>query len=384
MSTPRQGPAAAATEKVRCYYCLHEFSWDGKSSLYTRDEQNKYIELDVSAITDPIKREDRLRRAYVRCPNPKEDPPQDTPPEHHLPIDYMRYRRPLVIGIVGAVAAGKSTLLAMMIDELEQNKLLPYGFAVQPLVQEDHERFREDYLDPLLLDWTPMEKTTIAQESTVDFTDGFLLVHGDDVQQPVVFFDVGGEALARVGSVRNPAVKSRATRFLQAVSALIFVVDPEHLTGLGNPGSNGMGRPARDNTFRRVLGDIVGPSAHATQFLDIPAAIVLGKGDLLRLEPVIARWLNAEDNMGTLDPQQVRAESRDIYAFLHQHQGDSWLLPFDRFQRCTLHVVSATGSKVRNQRYSYGLRPRRVLRPLAAILAMRDVLDIPGAEEVGR
>jgi hypothetical protein len=361
---------------------LHEFSWDGKSSLFTRDEQGIFKPLDISAITDASRREERLSRAYVRCPNPKEDPPEDTPPEHHLPIDYMRYQEPLVIGFIGAVESGKSTLLAMMIDQLDGNKLLRYGFAVQPLVQEDHERFRDEHLRKLLRGET-LDRTRAAQESTIEFTDGFLLVHGDDIKKPVVFFDVGGEALGRVGTVRNPA-NNRATRFLQAVSALIFVVDPEHLIGPGGPGADAMGRPAGDDTFRRVLGDIRRSSGQPAQYLDIPAAIVLGKADLLRLDPVIARWLNAADYGSAVDPLQIRAESKDVYAFLHQHQGESWLLPFDGFKHCTLHVVSATGSKASKERYSQRLRPRRVLQPLIAILAMTGVLNSPGAAEVGQ
>ena len=55
------------------------------------------------------------------------------------------------------------------------------------------------------------------------------------------------------------------------------------------------------------------------------------------------------------------------------------LRPYDAFHRCTLHFVSAAGSRPNLQ----GFRPTHVLDPLVAILAMTGVIADPQAEKVG-
>jgi hypothetical protein len=116
----------------------------------------------------------------------------------------------------------------------------------------------------------------------------------------------------------------------------------------------------------------------------MPAAIVLAKADTLRFEPVIARWLARQEETGELSSREFHEESRDVYAYLQARKGGSWLSPYHRFSRCTLHVVSATGSEIVGTTYSRGLRPRRVLQPLVAILAMAGVIGSPEADWVGR
>lgn len=380
-------PFGQALPTIRCPYCLDLFQWDGQT-LYERDENGVYQQLPpVSPDTDILKREDQQRKAFVRCPNPSGDM-ADRP--HHLPIDYMRYREPLVIGFIGDADSGKSTLLAMMVNDIDNNRLLPYGFAAVPLLQEEHETYRTAKVNPLLRG-TPLEKTKATQEASVEFTDGFLLLKDDDHKQPVVFFDVGGEALGNIGAKKSQedigakksqGDNSRATRFLQAVSAFIFVVDPDRLTGQDGDDTVAVAPQDTDQTFRKVLSTIIGPSAARPMRLAIPAAIVLAKADLLRFEPTIARWLTREDGTGRVDPQAIRDESRDVYAFLYQNDGEPWLLPFDRFRKCTLHAVSATGSRLFNHKYRR-LRPRHVLDPLVAILAMTGVIEDPAATEVG-
>ena len=86
---------------------------------------------------------------------------------------------------------------------------------------------------------------------------------------------------------------------------------------------------------------------------------------------------------GAFEPARIHAESRDLYAFLYQNDATSWLAPFKSFSRCTLHAVSATGGSPVDMKYHRGLRPRRVLEPLLAILAMKGMIDRPGADRVG-
>jgi hypothetical protein len=367
MSSPAQA-SAASTPMVRCPYCLFQFRWDGHT-LFRRTPEGDYVPLDVDQTADPIRREDRLREAYVHCPD------SSGVLAHYLPLDYLRYRQPLVIGLVGTAAAGKSTLLAVMVNEIDRGGLNRYQFTARPLVHERHEAFRHSRLKSLIQDGTTLGKTAPATEN-VEFADAFLLVRDTHVQ-PIVFFDVGGESLAEPGP---------ATRFIQAVNALVFVVDPDRVLGRTRGSVDADGRAQGDAAFKAVLDTLIASSGAPSQFLDIPAAIVLAKADTLRFEPPVARWLRDQDgSVAKIDAGQLRAESRDVFAFLYEHDAGPWLEPFNRFRRCTLHVVSATGSNPdASYTYRHGLRPRRVLEPLMAILAMAGAIDGPEASQVGR
>jgi hypothetical protein len=274
--------------------------------------------------------------------------------------------------------SGKSTLLARMIDEIDnENALRDYGLRARPLIQGKHEQFRKDYLDGLMKNGHTLDQTRSAAQG-VDFVNGILLIKGTDIKQPVIFFDVGGESFT--------ISEDSLTRFIQAFTALIFVVDPDLLTG----------RPAdADRTFKIVADRLRPDSGSEGQYLEKPAAIVLAKADKVRFEPAVARWLTRPTDSGRLDPAQLRAESRDIFAFLHQRIALWSLVPFDTFRRCTLHAVSATGSNAAKPEqpatgsapppaYIHPVRSRRVLEPLVAILAMAGVIDTPGADQVGR
>jgi hypothetical protein len=53
------------------------------------------------------------------------------------------------------------------------------------------------------------------------------------------------------------------------------------------------------------------------------------------------------------------------------------------FQHCTMHVVSATGVAVADERYPRGVRPTRVLRPLVTLLATLGVVRLPDTNGAG-
>jgi hypothetical protein len=276
---------------------------------------------------------------------------------------------------VGAHHAGKTTLLATIVDELGRGRLTPYGFTARPLVDSIHADFQQDSFNVLLGEGAALAATRPASEG-VELADAFLLTKGSS-QLPVAFFDVGGESLAE----DDPAI-----RFIQAVSALIFVVDPDRALGRvdGSLDQRGLPSSIGDRAFNTVLSRLSHSNSKTAQYFDQPAAIVLAKSDTLRFEPVIGRWLR-QDNAaaGAFDPVSLHAESRDLYAFLYKNDATSWLTPFKSFSRCTLHAVSATGGNPVDKKYRRGLRPRRVLGPLLAILAMKGMIDTPGTEQVG-
>jgi hypothetical protein len=362
-------PATAPVPTVRCYHCLDQFAWDQRTVYITDGAGDRQV-VALDKITDPVKRDEALLNAWVLCPNQS----GDFEGAHYLPLGYVRYLPPIVIGMVGRKDTGKSTLLATIVEEIVRGNLTRYGFTAQPLIHDLHPVFRQDRNKFMNLG-TALTASAPAEEQ-VGLAAAFLLTKGS-VQRPIAFFDVGGESLGDSG----PEI-----RFIQAVSALIFVIDPDQALGLVEGSRDQQGRPSSegDRAFNAVLSRLSRSNSQSAQFLSRPAAIVLAKADLLRFEPVVSHWLRQADTSSGLDPERMRAESRDLYGYLYEHYATAWLEPFKHFRRCTLHAVSATGGRSINGKYRRGLRSQRVLDPLVAILAMAEVIDGSSADRVGK
>ncbi|MEO3859312.1 hypothetical protein [Acrocarpospora sp. B8E8] len=349
---------------IRCPVCLDSFPWntDG-ADLYELDSETlQYRLINMANLRDPHKRDYRLRSAFIRCPNPSQDTGT-----HYLPVLYGRYGRPLVIGFVGASRTGKTHLLAAMIGEIEAGNLQRYGLSAVPLDQIRHREFLRDKVHPL---YGGEQLAFTAPSPLPEFVEAMVFSRtGETGGHPVAFFDLSGDQLVQVG---------RSERFLAAADALIFVVDPEKSLRL--PGFATKPSDLGDLTFGNVLDQLFRRDA----ILDIPAVIVVSKSDILRFMHPVDRWLAQTNPGGALDAELLRMESRDVYAFLHQHGAQGWLLPTARCRRCTLHFASATGGRQTNGRYLRQVRPQRVLEPLVAVLAMTGVITGPEAEAVGR
>ncbi|WFB06962.1 hypothetical protein LRS74_07800 [Streptomyces sp. LX-29] len=347
MSTP--------TPAIVCPYCLDPIAFDPEE-LYARNEFEQYTRVDLSAEWHPVRRRDALRATFQRCTG---SPDMD---EHYLPTPYLTHGDPLTIAMVGGSAAGKTHLLASMIGEVERGGLEPYGLSCTPLHADSHRAFLKDRVRPL------REGSVLAHTEDVDFAefaDG-LLISGGGVTRPVMFFDLSGEDLERT---------DRVTRFLAAVHALVFVVDPLRALPLRYLD------PVRSRTDMRQ--DDLGDQAFAAvldrmprrgSYIDAATTVVIGKSDLVRFEEPVARWLGAPELPAALTAAALRAESRDAYAFLRHHGGPGWLRPFHDSARCTLHFASATGGQDAAGGFPQGVRPRRVLTPLLSLFAMCGLL----------
>lgn len=350
---------------VRCPTCADTFPWmdDGQVWVYDKGK-SEFDVLDV-AKWEPVKRADVLRRGYRICPNPSGDTP-----EHYLPATYAEFADPLVIGLVGLTLAGKTHLLTAMIREAYGGGLQPYGLRTTALDFLRHEAFTREYVEPL----TRGDELPGTRDGFIDARDTMLL-RGPAGARPVTFFDIAGEELV------NLDAHSPASRFLLAVNAVIFVLAPKE-DGQA-PSSGSSENVAFDQAMERI-----GTANAASLTADgIPAAIVLTKADQLRYLPPADRWLR-RGTEERLDARRIRAESRDVFAYLHQHGSSAALNPFTAFPRCTLHFASASGRDAtatadRERRFERGVQPVRVLEPLIAILAMTGVLTGPEAEKVG-
>jgi hypothetical protein len=293
----------------------------------------------------------------VRCPWSQGESP------HYLPAHYGRYGKPVLVGFVGLTQSGKTHLLTAMIGEM--SRLQDYQISCKPLDPAIHNRFMDGSVRPLLMDNKVLPGT--PDDATTALADAFIVQHGDNPERVVALFDVSGGDLAR----RDKMMRE----FLYIADGLFFVIDPEHIT------TSRVG----DDTFSNVLDvvrDVIRENARQGP---VSAAIVLNKADKVRFEEPIARWLGAGE--GTLEPADFLRESADVYAYLDRRGALALAEPYQACQKATLHVASPTGGAQEGEdlasRFPRGVMPRRVLRPLIAMLAMTGVLTGAQAEQIG-
>lgn len=348
---------------VRCPVCADEFTWSPTSTVFVYNEDNSAFEAKDTSRMPSVRQAQMRVSGYQKCPHPSGD--MD---DHYLPATYFAYPDPLVVGLIGASTAGKTHLLTAMIREAYRDGLTPYGLQASALDFRRHDAFQSLYVKPLE-EGTALAATRFGVTEAADI----LLVRGANGQaRPITFFDVAGEDLESTRAL-NPA-----TRFLAAANAVIFVHGLEDTPDQG-------GSAGRDPSwsFELAIAQLKGVEGADR----IPAAIAVTKADRLRYVPPVDRWMRHRDTRG-LDAARMRAESRDVYAFLHHTKAYGSLRPTSAFRRCTLHFVSASGGDALptegpTARFVRGVRPVNVLQPLVSILAMSGMIPGPDVERVG-
>lgn len=339
---------------VTCPVCMNRWAWPDDDQLYlyhpSRAEPFR-VSLKSYEGQDLLK-SDEIGRGYQRCPNPSGDAEK-----HYLPASYVDHPDPLVIGLVGSAATGKTHLLTSILAQAFRDPatLRPYGLSIRPLDGRRHDRFYREFI-------RPFERGNVIPSTVKGITDyaDMVLVKGDGPERPVIFFDVAGEDLESLDG-------GRVGRFLVGAHALVFVHGP----GDVESGEN--------LAFMRSLDRI----SRRTDAAALPVAVALMKADRLRYVPPADRWLRA--GSGTpITAARFRAESRDVYAYMHAIGAGAWLTPLEFFDRCTLHFVSASGGDASGDEFPRGTRPLRVLEPLLAIFAMTGLISGSEAQKVGR
>ena len=350
-------PYADTGGEVICPICLYEIGdWERLPYWRWDNVQGSHVEIKVPADAGRQMRARLQRGALVRCP----DPYHVMQDEHYLPADYGRFGRPVVLGFIGVTGSGKSHLLTAMVGEMERGGLQEYGIASRPVDHGLHKRFIDGSVRPLISEGKVLPGT---QEGVITFADAFVISPVGGPDRPVALFDVAGGELARVDDTKQ---------FLDIADGLFFVVDPAQFS------ADGLG----DDTFNTVL-DLVKSTSRLPE--QVSAAIVLNKADMVRFEDPVALWLRSDSKV--LDAAEYLNESADVYAFLYDKGAAAWTRPYRECAKATLHVASPTGGAGQQKSdggvYPRGVSPRRVLRPLVAMLAMTGVLTGAEAERVG-
>lgn len=355
------GPSDSATRPsgiVMCPMCLHEIAdWDSLGYWRWDPGAEEYVELKVPPGLNAMQLERTLLGVSVQCPSALGGQQIGT---HYLPADYGRFGAPVVLGFVGLTRSGKSHLLASMIGAITERELWELGISSSALDHALHRRYLEDWVVPL----KHGKVLPGTREGIVTFADAFLIKSRGGVERVVAMFDVAGGDLAKLDETKE---------FLWVADGLFFVIDAERVDE----------KWPEDQTFSNVL-DVVRRRARTEA---VSAAIILNKADVLRFDEPVDRWLRSPEspNDGKLDALEFLRESADVYAYLDRRNALAMSEPYEICPKATMHVVSPTGGAVNGDGtvYPRGVTPRRVLRPLVAMLAMTGVLTGPDADRVG-
>lgn len=358
---PAQPPAAtrgkAPKDVVRCPICLHEIpDWDKLDYYKWESRRQEYVRNPAPPDLNKVQLARHLQSAYVRCPRSE----GDAGTAHYLPVSYGQFGNPVMLGFVGLTKSGKTHLMAAMVGAIENGGLQEYGIFSRPLDHASHLRFLQNSVEPLLNEGRQLPGT---QENVRMFADAFLLHADGEAERPVILFDVAGGDLLKEGD--------ESKEFLWIADGLFFVIDPDVV------GTQRVG----DKTFANVL-SVVHDSGRSHL---VSAAMVLTKADKVRFDDPVARWLRSEG--GAFDAAEILRESADVYAYLFAKDAGALTRPYQVCDKATLHVASPTGGpsegEPEHEGFPRGVTPRRVLRPLVAMLAMTGVLTGPEAEKVG-
>jgi hypothetical protein len=348
-----RGPAVAPDQVVMCPMCLTEIpDWDALENWRWDPSLDEYVPIPLPPDLNRMQRAYRLHGAHVRCPGSDDD----TQVVHYLPANYGRFGLPVLLGFVGLTRSGKTHLLTSMVGAL--GDLSQYGISVTPLDPATHQRFLDEFVQPLMRHNQVLPGT--PEDVSTRFADAFIVKEDNGPERVVILIDVAGGDLARTDKTKQ---------FLWIADGLFFVLDPDYITS----------SRAGDETFSNVL-QVMRQRPVAKP---VSASIILNKADKVRFEEPVARWLRSEG--ASLDPVEFLRESADVYAYLDAHSARVLAQPYHEFDKATLHVTSPTGGVGDSEEgvYPRGVKPLRVVPPLLAMLAMTGILTGPEADQVG-
>ena len=357
-------PLSYAQGQVRCPVCLIDFQLSEATELVRPTGESEPDRIPGERDDARRERLDRVERVCPGSSGPR------SPGMHGLPYRYDD-PDPIVLGVIGSRAAGKSHLLAAMVHRFVNAQTADrLGISVTGLYQIMHQEYLQQTVRRFVDDRRVIPMTAAAEVfRPVDILE----IHdANNRRHTVVLFDIDGESL------QTPRTD---IPFLVVANALIFVADPQVINGL-NLTDRGQGD---DPAFGTVTDRIrAARDTRGSEFTHIPIALVVAKADLLtfRGNSLVDKWMTDRSPVAEeFDLTTLRSESEDVWAYLHAFGGGEWLAPVRRFAPATLHFASAAGTDLSpaagdtQERYfnRTGFRQVRVLKPLLALLRAHGV-----------
>ncbi|GGQ25838.1 hypothetical protein BKA00_002413 [Actinomadura coerulea] len=365
-SGPAAYPGPEPRARTLCPYCLNHIDWSDYGEVPLVKNTPDGPEVLTRAPDEPeVRWRHRTLGAMRQC-HGDGDP-------HSLPADYGDLD-PLIIGLVGASAAGKTHLLTAMIAQLERRKaMLAPELRIEPLDGHLRQRFYEERIRPFLEQRRVLPATRRSARAEFVYA---LRVSSEYTGRThaVGFFDVPGEHYHRYEYEDTP--------FLSLADAILYVADGQQLR-TGDDWNPWVPDPGFTHAITQLL--------HTRQTRDgllPPGALVVAKSDMLAgLDGTVAHWLGRDDETVLGDLRTVEDENEAAYAFLARHGAELWLAPFHSGSPTTLHFASASGVPPIPEEGVFphrDFRPTRVLRPLLSLFSATGLVPRIDTEEPGQ
>ncbi len=401
---PKSSSAAAPhpnPNERRCPYCSGAFNLELCEVVSTAPSkhvatgpqdldaaQSAAVEEDTDLISRggrPLLRPDSpVTQSGVIAPlasiaGPRENPRRECPSCNYvLPTD-IDDRRLQTVGIVGAVAAGKTHFIAAAFHEATGSPLLSaHGLQSFRPDEETAKLFREDYWKPfhhdrMALDATPQPQSLEMMAKPLlyrfEFEEnrrrGF---RTDVVQVPcsLMLHDLPGEMLQNSESRRYYAP------FLSASETLILLVDPlgfapvrDYIT-MNFPEAAAIDKYNTQAALFNGVADELGGRLSETNVV-----VVITKADLLG--PALGKSFSFDKpaSVSLLEHKaEMAAISSEVEDLLLGRLCDNQLNDaLERFDPTMFHAVAAIGSQPIGTMVTE-LRPKRVLDPLVSLFGL--------------
>ncbi|MET9647856.1 TRAFAC clade GTPase domain-containing protein [Streptomyces syringium] len=310
-----------------------------------------------------------------------------------LPSDYCD-QDSRIIALVGAKATGKSTYVAVLVNELRHRVGGAYRASLAAMGSDTQRRDRDMAAEL----YERLQLPEATRPAALGFNDPLLyrlsVPHrsrfGESSRHTaLVFFDAAGEDL------RNAEAMDRYTAYLAAADGIILLVDPlqmapvrEELGGTGGPPL-----PPVETAPQQIAADVAaqlrghGRSGSRGR-LSTPIAVALTKTDMLRplLSPRSPLHHNAPHHGGALDEAERPLVHEEVRSLLEGWDGGALCRQLDSdFSDVALFGLSALGAPppadAPADAPKSGPQPTRVEDPLLWLLARRGLLPVRKAKK---
>ncbi|WP_261719763.1 ATP-binding protein [Streptomyces sp. FZ201] len=305
-----------------------------------------------------------------------------------LPSDYCDHDS-RIIALVGAKASGKSTYVAVLVNELNHRVGQAYHATLAAMGQSTQTRDKEMAEDL----YERLRLPDATRPAALGFNDPLLYrlslprrsrLGSGTRHTALVFFDAAGEDLAGAEAM------DRYTRYLSAADGIILLVDPLQLGSVRDrlPVHDGPPLPVVETPPQQIAADLARQlRAHgkggSRGRVSTPIAVAVTKTDMLKplLDPHSPVLRNAPHPGGALDDDDWLGVHEEIRSLLNDWDSGALVRQLELdFAELSLFGLSALGAPPPAEAPAdvpkSGPQPIRVEDPLLWLLARRGLLPV--------